>query len=233
MKPDFPFGLTMFFILTTAFPLGFFFRKARLGIVKPWSVDVLSVWIVVQLGLGMNNFYANLNTSPPRLLFLLPPALIWIVILFATKRGRAFIDKLDAEWLTWLHTVRIPVEITLFYLSVYGFVPVLMTFEGRNFDILSGISAIPIAYYGYRKKKLGKGVLLTWNFICLGLLLNIVINAVLAIPSPFQQQAFDHPNIAVLYFPYNFLPAVIVPVVLFSHLVCIRQLLRTGKKVNP
>ncbi|HVF96549.1 MAG TPA: hypothetical protein VM871_04480, partial [Flavisolibacter sp.] len=38
--------------------------------------------------------------------------------------------------------------------------------------------------------------------------------------------AFDQPNIAVLYFPFIWLPSFIVPVVLLSHLVCIRQLLK-------
>jgi hypothetical protein len=64
-----------------------------------------------------------------------------------------------------------------------------------------------------------------WNFICLGLLLNIVINAILAAPFPFQQFAFDQPNRGVLYFPFIWLPGFIVPAVLLSHLVNIRQLL--------
>lgn len=66
--------------------------------------------------------------------------------------------------------------------------------------------------------------LLAWNFIGIGLLANIVINAVLSVPSPFQKFAFNQPNIAVLYFPFNWLPGVVVPLVLLSHLVVIRQL---------
>lgn len=234
MKFEMPFWLTMFFIIAAVIPVGFFYRRSRpFKYDNPWRFDVLGVWVVLQVFLGTSLFYANLSAFPPRLLFLLPPPVIWIIILFASKKGRAFIDSLDAKWLTWLHVVRIPVEITLFFLATtYALVPVLMTFEGHNFDIISGITAIPVAYYGYHKKRLGRSVLLAWNFICLGLLLNIVINAVLAIPSPLQQQAFDQPNIAVLYFPYNVLPAVIVPMVLFSHLVCIRQLLRPVQKEN-
>jgi hypothetical protein len=101
-----------------------------------------------------------------------------------------------------------------------------MTFEGRNFDILSGITAPFIAFYAFRKPQPDKKLLLVWNIICLGLLLNIVINAVLSAPFPFQQFAFDHPNTAVLYFPFTFLTSCVVPVVLFSHLASIRQLLK-------
>jgi hypothetical protein len=65
---------------------------------------------------------------------------------------------------------------------------------------------------------------LLWNFICLGLLVNIIVNAVLSAPFPFQQFGFSQPNIAVLYFPYVWLPCGIVPLVLLSHLAVIRQL---------
>ncbi len=45
-----------------------------------------------------------------------------------------------------------------------------MTFEGRNWDTLSGLSA-PLVYYAvFRWKKLGRTALLGWNIPCLGLL---------------------------------------------------------------
>jgi hypothetical protein len=65
---------------------------------------------------------------------------------------------------------------------------------------------------------------LLWNLVCLGLLLNIILNAVLSAPVPFQKFAFDQPNIAVLYFPFVWLPSCVVPLVLLSHLAAIRKL---------
>jgi hypothetical protein len=111
-------------------------------------------------------------------------------------------------------------------------VPQLMTFEGWNFDILSGISALVISWFGYFKNRIPAAGLLIWNIICLGLLMNIVRLAVISAPFSFQQLAFDQPDIAILYFPFTLLPAVVVPFVLFSHAVLIRQAvidLRTGK----
>jgi hypothetical protein len=67
--------------------------------------------------------------------------------------------------------------------------------------------------------------LLLWNFICLGLLINIVVNAVLSAPSVFQQFAFGQPNTAILYFPFVWLPCCVVPLVLLAHLTSIRKLL--------
>ena len=101
-----------------------------------------------------------------------------------------------------------------------------MTFEGRNFDILAGISAPFIAYFAFKENEIKQKLLLIWNIIGLGLLLNIVVNAFLSAPSPLQLFAFDQPNIAILNFPISFLPTVMVPIVLFGHLVSIRRLIK-------
>ena len=100
-----------------------------------------------------------------------------------------------------------------------------MTFEGWNFDILSGITA-PIVYFlAFRKGGVNRTLLITWNVIALGLLANIVTLAVLSFQGPMQRLAFDHPNVGVTYLPFIWLPAIIVPVVLFSHLASLWQLI--------
>jgi hypothetical protein len=104
---------------------------------------------------------------------------------------------------------------------------------GITDTILSGISA-PIIWALFRSKKIGRKVLILWNLVCLELLFNIVIRAVLSTPLPFQQFAFDQPNIAVLYFPFVFLPAYIVPAVLLSHLIVLTKFATTDlHKIEP
>ncbi len=188
-------------------------------------LTIIFIWIVFQTVISLIGFYNIANTIPPRFGLLIIPPLILIIIMFNTKKGKQFIDSLNIKTLTLFHTLRIPVELVLFWLFVNKTVPELMTFEGRNFDILSGISAPIIFYFGFVKKELNKSILLIWNFICLALLLNIAFNAILSLPSLFQQFAFNQPNIAILHFPFVLLPAVLVPLALFSHLVIIRQLL--------
>lgn len=75
--------------------------------------------------------------------------------------------------------------------------------------------------------------LLAWNFVCLGILLFIVINAVLSVPTVFQQFAFDQPCVAVLYFPFVWLPGMLVLLVYFSHQVIIRRLLKGARAIIP
>lgn len=155
-----------------------------------------------------------------------------ILLLFSINRGRRFIESLNIKYLTVIHVVRIPVEIVLLWLFLYKTIPQLMTFEGRNFDLVAGISAPFIYYFGFIKFKLSKKVILGWNILCLVLLLNILTNAILSLPGPFQQFAFDQPNMAVLYFPFIWLPCVIVPIVFLSQLASIKILITQEKQLK-
>jgi hypothetical protein len=188
----------------------------------------LVVWLVLQGVLTTQNIYnTNTNSLPPSIvLFGVLPTIFALLVIVATKSGQDFMDSLPLKHLTYLHLVRVPVEIVLFWLFLNKTIPELMTFEGRNFDIIAGITAPLIAYFGLTKSVLHTRIVLLWNFLCLGLLINIVINALFSAPSPFQKFAFDQPNIAILYFPFSWLPTVIVPIVLFGHIVSIRQLLQ-------
>ena len=219
---------TILFILTTILTLWFFFRaikskKVLLGIV---------VWMGIVGLLGYFGFYRAEDTTPPRFVFLLGPALLFVIFIFITKRGKEYSRQLDLKWLTLLHTVRVPVEIVLFYVYLEGLIPIEMTFEGYNYDIISGLTAPLMYYLVFVKKRIGRKGLLIWNFICLGLLLNILTIAVLSAQTPFQAMAFEQPNIGVAYFPYVWLPAVIVPIVFYSHLASITQLLILKKRQN-
>jgi len=189
-------------------------------------IGAIILWLVLQAVLTLTDVYdSDTTTVPPKLvLFGILPAILIIITIFATVKGRGFIDNLPLKKLILLHTVRIPVELVLYWLSINKAVPELMTFEGRNFDIIAGITA-PLVYYGFVKKKLNTTFLLIWNVFCLGLLITIVSLALLSAPSPLQQFAFDQPNVAILNFPFSWLPTFIVPVVLFSHLASIRKLL--------
>ena len=217
-----PAYISWVFIVTTLLTLFFLYKASRHS---KAVVIIALLWLAVQSIIANSKFYTQTQSMPPRFLLLVLPPFLLILILFVTAKGKAFIDRFDTRWLTWLHIVRVPVELVLFWLFVQKQIPQLMTFEGRNFDILSGLTAPIIAYFGYHKQKLNTAILLIWNFLCLALLINIVANAVLSAPFPFQQFAFEQPNMAILYFPFIWLPCCVVPLVLLAHLVCIRKLL--------
>jgi hypothetical protein len=221
-------------VITTLVTLAFFYwainRSSTEATRKKANIILFGsiIWLLIQAVLSFNNFYnSNVNLFPPKIaLFGVLPLIVTIALLFATAKGREFIDSLSLVNITYLHVVRIPVEIVLFWLFLNKAVPELMTFAGRNFDIMAGLTAPFIAYYGFKKGVLNRKIILFWNLICLGLLVNIVVIAILSIPSPMQKFGFDQPNIAVLNFPFSWLPTFIVPIVFFGHLVSIRELLK-------
>ncbi|WP_211165401.1 hypothetical protein [Flavobacterium silvaticum] len=163
-------------------------------------------------------------TSRFPLLFL--PALLFLVYRFSTKSGRTFIDGLDLPTLTLISVVRIPVELVLYWLLVHKTIPEAMTFHGSNFDIFSGVTAPLIYYFGFVKKTLDPKVILIWNVICLALLVNVVSNALLSLPGRYGLFGYERPNTALGFFPFILLPSFLVPVVLFSMLASVRQLLK-------
>lgn len=222
-----PSYISILFGLTTILTTWIFYKAA--GNSKP-VILVILIWLAVQGFIASSGFYTVTDTLPPRFLLLVLPPFFGIAGLFLSPKGRKFIDSLDLKSLTILHTIRIPVELVLFFLFTSKVIPELMTFEGRNFDILSGITAPVVFYFAFIRKQFGRKIILIWNLICLGLLVNIVSNAILSAPFPFQQFAFDQPNIAVLYFPFIWLPCYVVPLVLLSHLAAIRQLSNFEKK---
>lgn len=215
--------ISIVFGLTTLLTVWFAWRAAQKS---ARFLSIIAGWVLIQSCFALTGFYTVTDTMPPRMVLVLLPPVLAILWVFATERGRAFLDSLDVKMLTWLHVVRVPVELTLLWLFLYGQVPQLMTFEGRNLDIISGLTAPVVAWFGFEKQRLSPKIFLAWNFICLGLLFNIVFYGVLSLPAPFQQFAFEQPNVALLYFPFILLPGLIVPLVLFAHLAAIRKLTR-------
>jgi hypothetical protein len=225
MLPHLPLWLYLNFGLTTALAIGLFYLAARRS---GRSLAVVLAWLLVQSALSLNGFYTHTASMPPRLLFALGPPLLLLLSRLATARGRAFLASLRLDVLTLLHVVRLPVELGLYGLFLHGAVPRTMTFAGGNWDIFMGLSA-PLVYWLVRRRRLGRWALLAWNVLGLGLLAHIVVVAVLAAPSPVQRLAFEQPNVALLHFPFGWLPAVLVPLVLLAHVAALWQLLAKGR----
>lgn len=185
----------------------------------------LAAWLLVQAGLAGSGFYAQqLNQLPPRLVvFGIAPTVVVLGLLLAAPRGRQRLHQFSLPALTALSVVRVLVEIGLYLLAQERLVPELMTFAGRNFDIVAGLTA-PVVAYAYVRGWLGRRGLLAWHVVGLGLLINIVVLALLAAPTPLQRLAFEQPNVAVLRFPFVWLPVFVVPVVLLTHVMALRQL---------
>ncbi|CAN5633301.1 hypothetical protein BH11MYX1_BH11MYX1_03030 [soil metagenome] len=213
-------GTVVGFVVVVAATLGF----AHAAIKKPVFVIAAGVWLALLAVLALRGFFRDTTTMPPHFALALAVPMVAIVATFVTPGGSRFIDALPLQMLTYLSVVRFGVELVLFGLAMDHLVPKDMTFIGHNFDIISGFSAPIMGALAFGGGKPARGPLLVWNMIAFALLVHVVVVAVLSAPLPFQQFNFDRPNVAVLDWPFVWLPGFVVPMALFCHLVAFRQL---------
>src|SRR6267143_1558222 len=155
-------------------------------------------WLAVTGSLAIKGFFEDWSRLPPRLL----PALLAATPL---------------QWPIYLQSFRILMEIILWLLFVQHRAPAIMTFEGRNVDILVGLTAIPVAYFCFVRKAWPRQVALWWNAISVLVLLNVVVHAQLSTPSPFRVFLTDPPVTFIGEWPYIWLPGFLVPLAWLLH----------------
>ncbi|MEM8939545.1 MAG: hypothetical protein AAGC64_09395 [Bacteroidota bacterium] len=187
-------------------------------------IAILISWIFLVSIQATFGFFEDFS-FPPRLMIYVGIPVISTVILLLTPRTRKFLNEMPITTLHYIHIIRVPVEMVLWWLSVFRVLPKELTFEGSNLDIISGISAPFAAVFLVGKQSENRIGALLWNLLALGLLLNIVFSAISFTPYFYEASQNVPANTGLFYFPYILLPTFIVPVVLFSHLVALNQLI--------
>ena len=101
-----------------------------------------------------------------------------------------------------------------------------MSYAGWNFDIIMGLST-PVIFLLYHPRKYWSRLLFTvWNLLGISLVSFVVILGVLGYPVPSAVLGLDQPNLAILHAPFSLLPTVIVPAVLFAHIIGLRNVFK-------
>lgn len=193
--------------------------------VPTFVVTFIGIWFFILALLTIQGYFRVYNTTPPRLVPFGVGALLVIATLLLIPGIRAVVKAMPITTLTYIHIIRVPVEIILWWLFIAGALPKELTFEGVNFDIITGISAPFAGLFFVGLKSKSKFAALAWNVLALGALFNVVIRAVMATPYFYHEDLYETPNIAVFHFPFILLPLFIVPSVLFCHIASIYKLL--------
>jgi hypothetical protein len=182
------------------------------------------LWVVLTVLATQGFFLETIKNTPAGFI----PAVLSVNILFVSLalfyKPTQEIHTSNMKWVVAIQTFRLPLELIFAWALALNLLPIQMTFEGRNFDILVGLTAPFIAYFGYHKKVLPKWSLILWNFAGLGLLFNIVTIAILSAPTNFQVFTNEPHNTIVLQPPYHFIPFFFVPLALFGHLFALKRL---------
>ncbi len=138
--------------------------------------------------------------------------------------GTRIVATIPLWVLVLVQAFRLPLELAMHDMYERGIMPVQMSYSGLNFDIITGIAAIPVVFLTATRRT-GRSVVAAWNLLGLALLVNVVTVAILATPR-FRYFGDDHLNVWVTYPPFVWLPAVMVLAALTGHLLIFRALLR-------
>jgi hypothetical protein len=186
-------------------------------------VAILIGWVVIVSGLSLSGVTSNFNIFPFNFGPLLLIPFIGILLFTFSRSLKEVLPYVPLQNIIRLQFFRVPVEILLWLLFIQNLLPIQMTFEGRNFDVLSGLTA-PVVAFLVKRNKLSKSAVIIWNVICLGLLVNIVSVAILSMPTPFRYFMNEPANTIVAEFPISWLPAFLVPMAYMLSFISIRQL---------
>jgi hypothetical protein len=182
-----------------------------------WAVFV-AVWSLSGMMSDFSIF--PLNMVP----ILIIPFIASLVFTFS-KTFTEVLSYIPQHRLTYLQSFRIFVEILIWMLFVDNLLPIQMSFEGRNFDVISGITGVLMGYLS-SKGKLSRTALIIWNIVCLCLLINIVTIAILSMPVSFRVFMNEPSNTIVAQFPISLLPAMLVPLAYTLHFFSLRKLFK-------
>ncbi|TMI62407.1 MAG: hypothetical protein E6H07_13385 [Bacteroidetes bacterium] len=188
------------------------------------STVAILLWAVLLSVLSFQDFFSDFSSLPPKpALAILIPLPIVLLIAFS-KKGTQLLQSIPPHWLIWMQSFRIMVELLLLLAFLNNKLPVQMTFEGRNFDILTGLLALPVGYLLARRKSNASKLAIFYNFLGILLLINILVIAVLSMPTSIRYFMNEPANTLVAEFPFILLPGVLVPLAYTLHIFSLRQL---------
>jgi hypothetical protein len=196
-------------------------RKRRIHKIIVFS---LLIWMSFVSIWSRSGIMADFSIFPLNFFPVIGPALLASLVLLFSKTWADILRHIPVERFIRLQHFRIFVEVLLWALFAASVLPVQMTFEGRNFDILSGLTAPLIAWLTLRKK-ISKTGLILWNVVCLCILINIIAIAILSTPSPIRVFMNEPANTIVTLFPVSWLPGFLAPFAFALHVFSLKQLL--------
>jgi hypothetical protein len=163
--------------------------------------------------------------APPTMLALFPMVLAIAIGLALSPLGKRIAFGLPLAALVGYQGFRVLVEFLLHRAYAEGLMPVQMSYSGRNFDIVTGITALVLGAWLMTGERRSRGLVLAWNTLGLALLANVVVVALLSAPTPLRVFMNEPANVWITHAPWVWLPAVMVLAALSGHVLVYRRLL--------
>ena len=188
------------------------------------TVVVSAVWMTATWRAAESGVLRLWDATPPPFAVLVVGILGVTAVLACTAYGRRLALGLPLWVIIGIQGFRLPLELAMHAMYERGVMPEQMSYSGRNFDIVTGITALMVAWL-VRSGRVGRRVVLTWNVLGLLLVLNVVTVGILSTPR-FRLFGDARLNVFITYPPFVWLPAVMVLAALAGHLIVFRAVLR-------
>lgn len=190
-------------------------------------------WALILAGLAVAGFFANFAAMPPRIPISIVVPLAVMVVLVFSRGGTILLQVMPPHWPIYAQTIRIGVELVILLAVLNRMMPIQLSMEGRNFDIVTGLLAVPVGYYVFVVHRWPRWVAVVYHLMGMGLLVNVLAVSFLSMPTPMRVFFNEPANTLITQFPFIFLPGMLVPLAFSLHIVSLRQLALYWKVAAP
>ena len=179
-------------------------------------------WLLVTGLVAASGVLRRFDTFPPPFAGFILSVPVLAIAVACSPLGTRLVRGLPLWVLVGSQVYRFPLELLMHEAHVEGVMPVQMSYSGQNYDIVTGITAGLLGGW-LARGRVPRGVVVAWNALGFVLLLNVVTVAVVSTPI-FRWFGNDRLNTFVTYWPFVWLPTVLVTAALMGHILVGRKL---------
>jgi hypothetical protein len=197
---------------------------------RSWTVAAalgIGAWLALTGAVSASGVLETPMWPPPLMVFFFVSQLVAIVAAFSPLGTRLL--HLPVAALIGFQAFRLPLELVLHAWVEGGTLPVQMTYDADNLDIVSGVLALPAAWSAARRPN-ARWPVLAFNVVGFALLINVARIAAFSSPMPFRTYLQDPPVLLAFHFPYGWIVPICVGGALFGHLLVFRWLARAARR---
>lgn len=186
------------------------------------AASLIVVWLSAFAIAAGSGVLARFDARPPPLLLAMAVALAGPLVYALSPAGKYLAAGLPLAALVGFQMFRLPLELVMHEAAKTGIMPPQMTFTGWNFDIVTGITAALLTAL-IMTGRAPRWLVAAWN--TMGLVLVLVVMGIGIASTPaihaFGPKAL---NTWIAWFPFVWLPAVMVAAAIAGHVLVFRRL---------
>jgi hypothetical protein len=186
------------------------------------AAAAVAAWMAAFGGAAGSGWLARLDARPPPLLVTLA-AIVAATLLYARSADAGRLAAaLPLAALVGFHAFRFPLELVMHEAARAGVMPPQMTYTGWNLDIVTGLSAAALAP-AVALGRAPRALVAAWNVMGRLLVLWVLGIGIASTPAI---RAFGDTAVNgwIAFFPFVWLPAVLVPAAITGHVLVLRRL---------